>query len=183
MSSTSPKKQAEGPGESLSGSQFNTLLASIEKMSKRFDKLEEDLYASDMDEDDQGSIEDSFAKAKMSKCKLTFKTGPNLLHNTDHDISDSNHDDNKNKDVHKAKKHKLDPDSDKNLEPAQAVTKACENDPDFKELLDVYNSIKPKALADPVTDPIPEPLTKILESWTWGHYSSTEIKTEQAKNK
>ena len=69
------------------------------------------------------------------------------------------------------------------MDPAQAVTKAYENDPDFKELLDVYNYTKPKALADPLTDPIPECLTKILESWIWGHYSSTEIKAEQVKTK
>ena len=69
------------------------------------------------------------------------------------------------------------------MDPAQAVTKAYEKDPDFKELLHVYNSTKPKALADPLTDPIPEPLTETLESWFWGHYSSTEIKAEQAKTK
>ena len=62
------------------------------------------------------------------------------------------------------------------LDPTAAVTKAYENDPDFKELLDQYSATKPKALADPTTDPIPEPLTKILESWFGGHYSSTEIK-------
>ena len=77
----------------------------------------------------------------------------------------------------------MDPDSDDNFDPVQVVTKAYENDPNFKELLDVYNSTKPKALVDPLTDPIPEPLTKILESWFWGHYSSTEIKAEQAKTK
>ena len=32
-------------------------------------------------------------------------------------------------------------------------------------------------------DPIPELLTKILESWFWGHYSSTEIKNEQDKTR
>ena len=57
--------QAE-PSASISGTQFNTLSASIEKMTKRLDKLEEDFYASDVDDDDNG-IDDSFTKAKMSK--------------------------------------------------------------------------------------------------------------------
>ena len=81
------------------------------------------------------------------------------------------------------KSRKLGEDSDENLDLAQAFTKAFESDLDFKELLDVYSTTKPKALEDPLTDLIPEPLMKILESWFWGHYSSTEIKTEQAKTK
>ena len=110
-----------------------------------------------------------------------------MLHNTGtgHDMSESDNKDDsqKIKDEHKPKKCKTDPDSDNNLDPAQSVTKAYENNLDFKELLDVYNSTKPKALANLLTDPIPEPLTKIPESWFWGHYSSTEIKAEQVKTK
>ena len=58
--------QAYGSSAPISSSQFNTLLASIEKMTKQFDKLEEDFYASDVDDDDNG-IDDSFTKAKGSK--------------------------------------------------------------------------------------------------------------------
>ena len=169
----SPQADASAPIHN-----FNTLLASIEKMTKRFDKLEEDFYASDVDEDDNG-MDDSFTKAKGSKRKLSYNP------NTGHDLSESDNDDPawKIKDKHRSKKCKTEQDSDDNLDPAQAVTKAYKNDPDFKELLDVYNSTKPKALADPLTDLILEPLTKILESWFWGHYSSTEkAKTKQPAN-
>ena len=41
---------------------------------------------------------------------------------------------------------------------------------------------KPKVLADPVTDPIPQLLADTLETWFWSHYTKEEVKAELLKS-
>ena len=79
------------------------------------------------------------------------------------------------------KKKKTESDKDDTLTSLDALNEAHDTDPDFQALIDEYGATKPKALADPLTDPMPDAFCKILETWFWGRYSATEIKNEQAK--
>ena len=54
-------------------------------------------------------------------------------------------------------------------------------DPQMQQLLQEYQSSKPKYLEDPTTDPIPDPLANTLETWFWSIYSKDEVKAELGK--
>ena len=170
-SDSSENRQSDGTRTELTitNSQFKTLLDSLTKISSRFDRIEKDIYDSENDEDDMGSlVGDQHQDATPRKD----------LFGTKRHHSESDHDDTAS--VSGLKKQKSD---EPPPNPLQVINQAHDNDLDFQALLDEYGATKPKALADPVTDPMLDALCKILETWFWGHYSSREIKNEQAKRR
>ena len=69
-----------------------------------------------------------------------------------------------------------DTDADNSTDPQKAVV-----DQQMLELMQEYESSKPKYMEDPTTTDIQDPLASLLETWFWNIYAKDEVKTELAK--
>ena len=94
-----------------------------------------------------------------------------ILHDNDHNDDDSKKP--KKKKLKKKKHH-----SSSSSDSSDHHSKVNEQ---MQEILDEYQSTKPKYLEDPVTSPIPDALANMLETWFWSVYSKDEVKAELSK--
>ena len=103
---------------------------------------------------------------------------PPSKHGLDSDEDDHSKDDHKKPKRKKLKKHKRDRPSSSS---SDSDSDTQQMDPYMQEIMQEYETTKPKYLEDPTTAPIQPPLAQMLETWFWSVYSSDEVKTELCK--
>ena len=169
----------------VSPSALEKLLDSINAVSSKVDSVNEQINALENDilDDNPSSINNGTGSVSSpAKPYVNPITGKRFLHDSSETESLHSPPPKKLKKSKKDKKKKKSKKSRKSSSSSSSDSDSeVEPDPQMQELMQEYQSSKPKYLEDPTTDDLPEPLAKTLETWFWSVYSKEEVKAELAK--